>query len=189
MQKKVITTFCPASQQEWRGWLQENHLLKQSVWLVYYKKKAGVPSISWSQAVGEAICFGWIDSKRMPLDEDRFIQLFTQRKPSSTWSKINKGKIQRLIHEGLMTPVGHQSIETAKQNGSWTSLDEVEDLIIPVDLKQELEKSSSVLNLFLSSSKSLRKSILLQLATAKRAETRQKRINVIIENLSQKLSA
>lgn len=188
MQKRDIDKFCPESQQEWRQWLQENHCLKQSVWLVCYKKKSGVPSIFWSQAVDEALCFGWIDSKRITLDEDRFMQLFTQRKAGSTWSKVNKKKVQQLINVGLMMPAGHQSIERAKQNGSWASLDEVEDLIIPVDLNQELEKCTGILNLFLTSSKSLRKSILLQLAMAKRAGTRQKRINVIVENLSQKLS-
>ena len=187
MQKKDTDTFCPASQQEWRQWLQENHQSKQSVWLVYYKKQSNIRTISWSQAVSEALCFGWIDSKRIALDEDRFMQLFTLRKPNSTWSKVNKEKIQQLIGGGLMTQAGYQSIERAKQNGSWTSLDEVEALEIPLDLEQELNNTPGALDHFLRLSKSVRKSHLLQLALSKRVDTRQRRINVIAENLSQKL--
>ncbi|MEJ7677953.1 MAG: hypothetical protein WKG06_08845 [Segetibacter sp.] len=118
MNSADIETFCPASRQEWRLWLKENHSSKQSVWLVLYKKESNKPTISWSEAVDEALCFGWIDSKRKPVNEDKFIQFFSKRKLNGTWSKVNKEKIKQLIDEGLMTKVGFDSIETAKQNGS-----------------------------------------------------------------------
>jgi len=187
MQKKQIETFCPTSRQEWRRWLKENHSLKQSVWLVCYKKKSNVPTITYSDAVDEALCFGWIDSTRKSLDNETFMQFFCKRKPTSVWSKINKGKVQRLIYEGLITQAGHQSIETAKQNGSWTILDDVEELIIPKDLEKEFKSKPGSKDFFLSLSKSVKKAILQWLVLAKQQETRQKRISEIAELASQKL--
>jgi uncharacterized protein YdeI (YjbR/CyaY-like superfamily) len=137
MHKKAIETFCPASAQEWRFWLKENHSSKQSIWLVYYKKKSNIPTVTYSAAVDEALCFGWIDSKAKPLDEEKFMRFFCKQKPNSVWSKINKGKAQRLIDQGLMTQAGYESIETAKQNGSWIILDDVEELKIAEDLEKE----------------------------------------------------
>ena len=187
MQKKETETFCPASRQAWREWLQENHHSQQSVWLIQHKKKSGLPTISWSEAVDEALCFGWIDSVRKTLNDETFIQFFSKRKPSSTWSKINKEKVQRFIDGGLMTEAGFKSIEIAKLNGSWSILDEAEELIIPGDLENEFNTKSGSKEFFMGLSKSVRKSILQWLALAKREETRQKRISEIAELASQKL--
>ncbi|HWK98468.1 MAG TPA: hypothetical protein VNQ55_00910, partial [Parapedobacter sp.] len=123
---------------EWRKWLDENHTTQQGVWLIQYKKHTDRPSISWSDAVDEALCFGWIDSIKKKLDNDRTIQFFSKRKPTGTWSKINKEKVKRLIAEGLMKQAGLDCIETAKQNGSWVLLDTVEALHIPEDLAEAL---------------------------------------------------
>src|SRR4051812_42240089 len=103
MPEKDIEIYYPASQAEWRQWLQKNHGLKQSVWLVLYNKASLQPTISWSVAVDEALCFGWIDSKKVSIDKERSHQFFSRRKAKSTWSKINKEKIERLIADGLMT--------------------------------------------------------------------------------------
>lgn len=187
MQKKEIETFCPASRQEWRLWLKENHSLKLAVWLIYYKKKCDMPTVTWSEAVDEALCFGWIDSKAKPLDEEKSMRFFCKRKPNSVWSKINKGKVQQLIDEGLITQAGYKSIETAKQNGSWIILDDVEELKIPKDLEKEFKTKRGSKDFFLSLSKSVRKSILQWLVLAKRPETRQKRIYEIAELAAQKL--
>ncbi|WP_306352293.1 YdeI/OmpD-associated family protein [Flavobacterium sp. '19STA2R22 D10 B1'] len=187
MEKTDIETFCPRSQQEWRQWLEENHHLKRSIWLIYYKKKSNVPTITWSDAVDEALCFGWIDSTKKSIDDHTFMQFFCQRKPNSVWSKINKTKIDRLITHGLMAPAGHKSIDTAKQNGSWTILDEVEELKIPVDLEIEFKKEEGSIDFFLGLSKSARKSILQWLVMAKREETKQKRIREIVKLAAQKL--
>lgn len=173
-------TFYPKSKKEWREWLVKNHLSKQYVWLIYYKKASMIPSISWSEAVDEAICFGWIDSVRKPLDKDRSIQYFSKRKPKSPWSKINKEKVKQLAEKGLMYDAGLKSIEVAKQNGSWTIFDEAEELIIPKDLEQELNTSDEAKIYFLGLSKSVRKAILQWLVLAKREETRQKRIAEIV---------
>jgi uncharacterized protein YdeI (YjbR/CyaY-like superfamily) len=181
MEKKEIETFCPTSKQQWRQWLEENHRSKQAVWLVHYKKKSGVPTISWSEAVDEALCFGWIDSVRKTLDSETFVQFFSKRKPNGTWSRVNKEKIRQLIEAGLMTQAGLESIETAKQNGSWTILDEVEELILPHDLEIEFNTQPGSKDFFLSLSKSVRKAMLQRLVLAKQPETRQKRIREIAE--------
>jgi uncharacterized protein YdeI (YjbR/CyaY-like superfamily) len=186
MQNKEIETFCPTSQADWRQWLQDNHRSKQSVWLVCYKKKANIPTIAWSDAVDEALCFGWIDSVRKTIDDDSFIQFFSRRKPNGTWSKINKEKIKQLIDAQLMTETGYESIEKAKQNGSWTILDDVEELTIPEDLELEFDRHLGSKDFFLSLSKSVRKAILQWLVLAKRPETRQNRINEIAELAAQR---
>ena len=187
MQTTAIETFSPTSRENWREWLAENHRSKQSIWLVYYKIQANIPTVSYNDAVDEALCFGWIDSIKKSLGNDTFMQFFSKRKPNSVWSKINKGKIQRLIDEGLMTEAGFESIEKAKQNGSWSILDEVEELIIPEDLENEFNTKAGSKDFFLSLSKSVRKAILQWLVLAKQAETRQRRITEIAELASQKL--
>jgi uncharacterized protein YdeI (YjbR/CyaY-like superfamily) len=187
MHKKETEIFYPKSKTEWRKWLQENHVSKQAVWLVYYNKKSKLESITWSEAVDEALCFGWIDSKRISIDNNTSHQFFSKRKPKSTWSKINKNKVQALIEKGLMTNAGLVCIETAKQNGSWTILDEVEELIIPADLETEFRKKPVAKEFFSKASKSVKKIILYWLLSAKTIETRQKRIREIIESAEQNL--
>jgi uncharacterized protein YdeI (YjbR/CyaY-like superfamily) len=187
MTEKNIEIICPQSRQQWRQWLQENHDKKRSVWLIYYKKKSNIPTINWSEAVDEALCFGWIDSKKQSIDEEKYMQFFCRRKLNSTWSKVNKVKIQRLTEEGLMTQAGFNSIETAKLNGSWTILDEVEELIIPEDLEMEFQNRPGSKIYFLSLSISDRRNILQWLVLAKRQQTRLKRIQEIGELAVQKL--
>jgi uncharacterized protein YdeI (YjbR/CyaY-like superfamily) len=185
--EKEIETFYPASQQDWRRWLQENHRSKQAVWLIYYKKKTGVPSITWSDAVDEALCFGWIDSTARPIDDEKYMQFFCKRKPNSVWSKINKEKVQRLLEQGLIAEAGFESINTAKKNGSWTILDHVEELIIPEDLDAAFGSYPGSKDFFLSLSKSIRKAMLQWLVLAKQQVTRQKRVMEIAAHASQKL--
>ena len=176
-----IETYYPKSKQHWRKWLAKNHITKDAVWLIMYKQKAGKPTITWSDAVDEALCFGWIDSTKKTIDEERSIQFFTKRKPKSTWSKINKQKVLKLIDEELMTKAGLCCIEIAKKNGSWTILDEVENLIIPADLAIELNGKANAMAFFLNLSKSVKKGMLQWLVLAKRPETRQKRIMEIAQ--------
>lgn len=180
------TIFYPASLSEWREWLMTNHLTEQSVWLVFHTKSSGKPSITWSDAVDEALCFGWIDSKKIRIDTSTSHQFFSKRKPQSTWSKINKEKVQRLIDGQLMTDAGYKSIEIAKQNGSWIILDDVEALIIPGDLENAFGKHPGSKDYFLSLSKTIKKMLLQWIVLAKRPETRQKRINEIAVLAEQK---
>ncbi|MFN3999382.1 YdeI/OmpD-associated family protein [Algoriphagus sp.] len=173
-------TFSPKSRQEWRDWLQENHDKKQSIWLIYYKKESKQPSLVYSDAVDEALCFGWIDSKSKPIDSDRYMQFFCKRKAKSVWSKINKAKIDRLTVKGLMTQAGYECIEIAKKNGSWTILDEAEALVIPNDLEEAFQEKPLAKNYFLTLSRSDKRNILQWLVLAKRPETRQNRIHEIV---------
>jgi len=165
---------------EWRAWLDENHEKAAGVWLVNYKKQTGQRVISWSEAVDEALCFGWIDSTARTLDNDRFIQFFTRRKPQSTWSKINKDKVKILIAQGLMAPAGLAAIKTAKKNGSWKVLDTVEALLLPPDLKRAFELAPDAGKFYHNLSRSGKKILLQWLVLAKTAPTRINRIEEII---------
>ncbi|CAG5001012.1 hypothetical protein DYBT9275_02577 [Dyadobacter sp. CECT 9275] len=185
--EKETIRFCPVNRDEWRAWLEENHAQEKSVWLIYYKKNASGRLLSWSDAVDEALCFGWIDSTARGIDNERYMQLFSRRKPNSTWSKINKAKVERLIHAGLMTQPGLDSIEIAKRNGSWTILDDVEELVIPDDLQQALSDKPGGNAFFLKLSKSERRSLLQWLVMAKRLETRQNRILEIVACAEQQI--
>lgn len=180
-----VETFHPATVKQWRQWLQKNHNKKNSVWLIQYKKNTNAPTISWSEAVDEALCFGWIDSTRKSIDDEKFKQFFTRRKPTSVWSKINKAKVEQLIKEGRMAQAGLDTIAIAKQNGRWEILDAVEELTIPKDLEKGFKSHKGSQGFFLSLSKSVRKAILQWLVLAKRPETRQKRITEIAELAAQ----
>lgn len=179
--KENIEVFYPTTIKTWRSWLEKNHLSKQAVWLVFYKKASAKKSLTWSEAVDVALCFGWIDSKKIKIDEIKSHQYFSKRKPKSTWSRINKEKVQQLIEKGLMMPAGYDSIDTAKQNGSWTLMDAVEELIIPADLELEFKNHEGAKDFFLSLSKSARKMILYWVISAKRPGTRNNRIAQIAE--------
>ncbi|WP_121666187.1 YdeI/OmpD-associated family protein [Mesonia aquimarina] len=179
--------ICPKNKQEWREWLELNHTEKEAVWLIFYKKASPNFNLSWSESVDESLCFGWIDSTKRTIDTERYKQYFTKRKAKSNWSKINKKKIKSLIDKGLMTEAGYKSIEIAKENGSWTMLDSVENLEIPSDLLQEFANHKGAVKYFKSLSKSDKKSILYWVVSAKREKTRHKRIIEIVENASQQL--
>lgn len=181
MEKEIHQTFYPKNIAEWRQWLEQNHHIEQSIWLVQYKKSAAMETISWSEAVDEALCFGWIDSTRKSLGDDQFVQYFCRRKPKSNWSKINKDKVAVLIEKGLMREAGLASIEVAKQNGSWTILDAIEELEIPEDFQTALKTLEGAENYFHSLSKSVKKMILHYITFAKRPETRKNRINEVVE--------
>ncbi len=181
MNKKESKSFHPKSRNAWRKWLEKNHDSEQSVWLIHTKMKEGKRTLTWSDSVDEALCFGWIDSIAKPIDEHTYKQFFSKRKPSSTWSKINKIKVKKLIEDGLMSEAGLKTIEIAKHNGTWSILDEVEELVIPKDLLKAFKAHAGSKAYFLSLSKSVRKMMLQWIVLAKRDETRQKRIQEIAE--------
>ena len=184
--EEEIGVFCPINKQEWRSWLEENHLKKEGVWLLLHKKNSLTPNLTWSEAVDEALCFGWIDSVKKAIDSQRYKQYFGKRKVKSTWSKINKEKIEELKSLGLVVEAGLKSVELAKENGSWTILDSVENYEIPNDLEQEFKQRESTRTYFLSLSKSIQKALLQWIVLAKRSETRKKRIKEIVENAHNK---
>jgi uncharacterized protein YdeI (YjbR/CyaY-like superfamily) len=177
---RQLQTIYASDRREWRRWLEENHQNSMGIWLIYYKVKSCKPSVLYPEAVKEALCFGWIDSKVNSLDRDRYMQIFTPRKPKSVWSKLNKQYIQELIDRDLMTAVGLEKIEIAKQDGSWTSLDGIEELIIPADLEQALAENDVANQNFGAFNKSSKKNILFWIQRAKRVETRLTRIEQTI---------
>jgi uncharacterized protein YdeI (YjbR/CyaY-like superfamily) len=169
--ERITATDGPA----FRKWLRANHDTAQAVWLVYYKKDSGTPSITWPQAVDEALCYGWIDSKAQSIDEDRYEQYFTKRKPTSVWSKVNKAKTAELQRENRIQPPGQAAIDAAKANGSWTILDDAQNHIVPDDLAKAFP-STAARATFDALSPSRRRNILSWIVLAKRAETRERRI-------------
>lgn len=184
---KEFEEFCPKDSKDWRRWLELNHDKKAAVWVIFYKTKSPNHNLSWSHSVDEALCFGWIDSTKKTIDNEKFKQYFSKRKVKSNWSKINKDKVSVLIDQGLMKEAGFKSIETAKENGSWTILDGVEALEVPGDLTQEFTKHNGSSAYFDGLSNSAKKILLYWIMSAKRAETRQKRILEIAENASKNL--
>lgn len=169
-----------ASRAAWRRWLRSNHESASGVWLQFYKKNAARASVTYVEAVEEALCFGWIDSLVKSLDEQSYIQLFTPRKQKSAWSRSNKERVERLIAAGLMTPAGLEKIELARRNGSWESLDSVEALEIPDDLRRALARNRKARENFEKLSPSRKKQFLYRVSGARRPETRRKRIREVI---------
>jgi uncharacterized protein YdeI (YjbR/CyaY-like superfamily) len=171
-----IARVYAADRAAWRSWLETHGETSAAVWLVYFKKGSGQPSITWNEAVEEALCFGWIDSKAKPVDDLRYMQYFSPRKPKSVWSKINKASIERLVADGLMREPGLRAIERAKANGSWGTLDDVEALVIPDDLAAAFAAAPGTRDAFDRLSRTNRRIILQRIATAKRPDTRARRV-------------
>lgn len=186
MEEKDETLYL-TNRSEWRNWLLKNHLEAQSVWIVYYKKSSAKSSISYDEAVEEALCFGWIDSKAKPIDEEKYMQFFSKRKPKSVWSKLNKERIEKLEKQNLIMPAGWKMIGIAKENGNWNILDGAEAWIVPDDLEAEFSKAPEAKEYFINLSKSDKRNILQWLVLARRPETRQNRIKEIVELAAKKL--
>lgn len=182
---KTAPQFQPKNQKDWRKWLSKNHQAEEAIWLILFKKKSADFNLSWSEAVDEALCFGWIDSTKKTIDEERYQQYFTKRKPKSNWSKVNKQKVDMLIEQGLMEEAGYKSIAIAKENGSWTLLDQVEALEVPDDLMVALKKEHGAYDFFDVLSKSDKKILLYWVISAKRPATKEKRIEEIATNANE----
>jgi uncharacterized protein YdeI (YjbR/CyaY-like superfamily) len=177
--------FYAKNRQEWHKWLNENHDKAPGVWLIYYKKNSDKPRVEYNDAVEEALSFGWIDSKANTLDDERYMQIFTPRKTGSNWSKTNKNRVKKLIKNGLMQPAGMERVNTAKKDGTWTFLDDVEDLVIPEDLKRSLDENTKAKANFEAFSNSSKKQILYWILSAKRQDTRLRRIKKAVELASE----
>ena len=166
---------------EWRRWLAANHATARGVWLIGYKASTGKQHLSYDESIAEALCYGWIDSVIKPLDQTYTGLLFTPRRPGSGWSRTNKERIERLMRAGVMRPPGLAKIEAAKRDGSWTLLDSVEALTVPADLRRAL--GASGMRSFDALTPGRRKEHLRMLVTAKRPETRAKRVADIVRSL------
>ncbi len=186
MDTTEISTIYPKTLAEWRNWLKEYHLQENAVWVIFYKSGSGMPTISYDEAVEEALCFGWIDSKAQAIDASSRRQYFSKRKPKSAWSKSNKIRVEKLINEGRMTDAGMKCIEIAKANGSWDSLNDIEEMKIPNDFELKLNEAPEAKLFFESLSKSVKQNMLWWIASAKKKETRNARINEIVTCAQQK---
>lgn len=184
-----IQTFHAKTRKEWRKWLEKNHQSEKSVWLIIYKKESDTQSVYYPEAVDEAICFGWIDSKPNKRDEHSYYQFFAKRNPKSNWSKVNKEKVAILLEQGLMHCSGLEMIEIAKHNGTWTALDEVENITIPEDLKKFFSKNKTAFENWENFPRSSKRGILEWIMNAKKPETRRKRIEETVSLAEKNIKA
>ena len=176
----VPTIFAP-SREDWRGWLAGHCQSEKQVWLILYKKKSSTPSVSFHDAILDALCFGWVDSKAIPRDAESFCLLFSHRNPKSTWGKINRERAEELIRQGLMMPPGQGVIDLAKQSGTWSALSDAQNLVIPDDLQQLFDLNATAYQNFQSFSPASKRVILEWICNAKKAETRERRIAQTVE--------
>lgn len=173
----------------WREWLSKNHDKEKNVWIKIYKKDSKIQGISFEEALEESLCFAWVDSSMKGTDEDYYYQYFGQRNPKSNWSKYNKAKVEKLIAVGLMAEAGMEVINFAKGNGYWTALDDVENLINPADFQMALDNNPTAKTYFEAFPRSVKRSILEWLFTAKQEETRKKRIAETVTLAEQNIRA
>jgi len=167
-----------ATRAAWRQWLKENHDQESGVWLVFYKKGTGQPSVSYDEAVEEALCFGWIDSIVKSMDQMRYMQKFTPRNDHSNWSAKNKERVMRMISAGLMTNAGLAKVESAKERGQWDAAAErpVISDELPDELATALRLNAAAQERFEQLSPSHRQRYITWIAMAKKPRTRQKRV-------------
>ncbi len=164
----------------WRNWLEENHNTSSGIYLIFYKVDHKMPSMRWEEAVRVALCYGWIDSTVKSLGDGKRRQYFCPRKPKSVWSKVNKNHLKELEVNGLIHASGYRAIEIAKENGSWSALDDVENGVIPDDLQKAFNRNKRAFANYQGFTPGQRKSYLYWLNEAKRDDTRKKRIAEII---------
>jgi len=172
-----------------RAWLDANHATATAFWLVTFKKHVKEHHIPYGEIVEELLCFGWVDSRTRRVDDDRTMLLVSPRKPGSTWSASNKRRVAELEKEGLMTTAGRAKVEQGRKDGSWTFLDDIEKLVEPDDLVDALNRNQRARQNFDSFNPSARKVILLWIKTAKRDETRARRISETVRLAARNLKA
>jgi uncharacterized protein YdeI (YjbR/CyaY-like superfamily) len=182
-------TFYAKDRTAWRKWLAKNHDKKDFIWLIMYRKESDTPSVYYEEAVEEALCFGWIDSKANKRDDESRYQYFTTRKPKGRWSKINKDRVKALDKLGLIHESGRKVIDLAKKTGTWTALDDIEKLIMPADLEKYFQKNKAALKNFLAFPPSAKKAIYNWIIDAKQEETRKRRVEETVSKAAQNLRA
>jgi len=173
---KFYEQVAVTSRSQWRAWLKKHHSSSPGVWAITFKKDSGGPHVPYDDVAEEALAFGWIDSKGRKLDEDRWQLLVTPRKPKSSWSRVNKGRVERLLEDGVMTQAGLEAVEVAKANGAWSALDDVENLTEPDDLRAALDANKRARHYWDAFPRSVKRGILEWIGNAKTEPTRTKRV-------------
>ena len=175
-----------ASQQAWEAWLAGHHATVKGVWIKMAKKASGIPTVTHTEAVDVALCYGWIDGQRNRFDDQWFLQRFTPRRPRSRWSKINRDRVERLIEEGRMRPAGLREVERAKADGRWeAAYDAPSAAKVPDDLQRALDQNPAAAARFAALSGGNRFAIILQVQGAKKPETRARRVQRFVAMLSE----
>jgi uncharacterized protein YdeI (YjbR/CyaY-like superfamily) len=168
----------------WAAWLEKSHAASAGIWLRLAKKNSGIESITYAEALDIALCYGWIDGQKKSYDETTWLQKFTPRGKKSIWSKINREKAESLIKSEKMKPAGLKAIESAKQDGRWdAAYDSQSKATVPEDFQAALDKNAKAKAFFATLKGANRYAILFRIQTAKKAETREKRIQQFIEML------
>jgi len=169
---------------DWENWLKQNRAKSSGVWLRLAKKASGIDSVSYAEALEAALCYGWIDGQKKSYDEKTWLQKFTRRGPKSIWSKINREKAQELIKSGRMKPAGLEAIEKAKQDGRWdAAYDSQSKSTVPDDFQARLDQNPKAKAFFATLNSANRYAILFRIQTAKKPETRARRIEQFIQML------
>ena len=172
---KPVLAF--ASQDEWEAWLDAEHATSDGVWVKFAKKGSGVETVVYAEALEVALCYGWIDSQVMSLDERFYLQKFTPRRSRSKWSRINREKIEQLTNAGRMKPAGLEQVGLAKADGRWDAAYASPSTIeVPEDLQKALDANPKAAEFFATLSGSNRYAVLYQLEDAKKPETRARRL-------------
>jgi uncharacterized protein YdeI (YjbR/CyaY-like superfamily) len=177
---------CFKSAVEFRRWLERNHAKSDGLWLHFFKKHTGEKGLSRTEALDQALCFGWIDGQAKPFDERSWIQRFTPRRPRSSWSKINTQHVKRLTKAGVMAPAGAKAVAEAKADGRWeAAYSSPKDAKPPSDFLKELSKNKKATAFFETLNRANIYAIVYRLQTAKKSETREKRMGAILAMMDQ----
>lgn len=183
---KITKKLYVTNRDDWRTWLENNHETENEIWLIYYKKHTGKPTIRYDEAVEEALCYGWIDSIVKRIDDEKYTQKYTPRKDKSIWSELNKKRVKKLIKQGRMTEVGLAKINAAKKTGEWQRTTEnKKGPAVPAELKKALAANKKAEKYFSNLAPSYKKQYIGWIESAKRDETRIKRIKETVKILAQ----
>lgn len=185
--KDGIPAFHAKTNEEWHAWLKENGESEKAVLLIMYHKDSKTLSVPYHEAIEEALCYGWIDSKANKRDDESSYLCFTPRKPKSIWSKINKDRVEKMTSKGLMTPAGQALIDLAKKTGTWDAMTDAENAVIPDDLQKLFDKNEVALKHFIKFAPSSKRMILQWITSARRPETRQARVEQTVELAAQNI--
>jgi uncharacterized protein YdeI (YjbR/CyaY-like superfamily) len=167
---------------DFRRWLEKNHADSEGIWLRIFKKNSGRPSLTYPEALDEALCHGWIDGLKKSYDELSWIQRFTRRRPRSGWSKLNTQHVERLVKAGVMTPAGMEAVEAAKCDGRWqAAYSAPRDARVPEDFLEALSKNKKAMAFFRSLNKANIYALVYRLQTAKKPETRARRFKLFLQ--------
>ena len=174
------------SSADFRRWLEKNHARSDGIWLRIFKKASNGKSLTYAEALDQALCYGWIDGQKKPFDEQSWLQKFTRRRPKSGWSKINTQHVARLTMAGAMTPAGLEAVEAAKADGRWkAAYASQRNAGPPEDFLRELDKNKKAKAFFETLNKTNVFSIVYRLDTAKKPETRERRMKMILAMMAQ----